>query len=142
MKSDSDAKHSALMFSRMFADIIRDQPEDDDFDDEVYEWSNKNGLKNRKCIFGDDVRYEDLKLLVTIPIYGQGRSQDGWAWVVECKGKKQLIMASHGIPYAADATELRDVIARYSEGIQMTVKALIKLGREDVIGAVKGEIVG
>jgi hypothetical protein len=132
-----DLKRGERAFEQYFADVIRDEP--DEPGDEPYEWPNKAAEKYRERIFGVGTKREDVKLLAAIPLMYQGWECDEWGWVVEYQGKPVLVMTDHGSPSIMDAEELRDFILRYSEGIQLVVKALIKLGREDIVGMVKGD---
>ncbi len=64
------------------------------------------------------------KTLFKFPVLHLGWEADGWGYIVERDGKREIILSNHGNLYVASVKELESKIAEYTEVKFKTKKAI------------------
>ena len=66
-------------------------------------------------------------IICKLPILHHNWEHDGFGYVVEKDGKRELILTNHGKPYVASVEELHLKISDYRSAIQETERAIFLL---------------
>ena len=70
------------------------------------------------------------KTLFKFPVLHLGWEADGWGYVVERDGKREIILSNHGTFYVSSVKELESKIAEYTK-VKFETKKAITLVTKD-----------
>lgn len=66
----------------------------------------------------------DVRILYTFRVIWEGWESDNTAHIVEYKGKRKIVMTSHGAPFFADKKQLEERVREYESLLKDTKAAL------------------